>query len=123
MFPKKTIPAVVVVNLAEEMGKLGPNSNPSFAAILQLALQSDVDITYGSSVCMVSEGNGEVLLEVDDGKMTSLDLSSQQRGASLYLNCEQMEFHGVEVGADLLSVHSFVDSSTKRSMTQCPQRE
>ncbi|KAK8973530.1 hypothetical protein V6N11_030720 [Hibiscus sabdariffa] len=99
MFPKKTIPAVVVVNLAEEMGKLGPNSNPSFAAILQLALQ------------------------MDDGKMTSLDLSSQQRGASLYLNCEQMEFHGVEVGADLLSVHSFVDSSTKRSMTQCPQRE
>ncbi|KAK8503642.1 hypothetical protein V6N11_030730 [Hibiscus sabdariffa] len=54
--------------------------------------------------------NGEVLLEVDDGKIISLDLNSQQRGASLYLNCEQMGFHRVKFGADLLSVHSFVES-------------
>ncbi|KAK8558898.1 hypothetical protein V6N12_042190 [Hibiscus sabdariffa] len=33
IFPKKSIAAVVVVNLAEEMGKVGPNSSPSFAAI------------------------------------------------------------------------------------------
>ncbi|KAK8558891.1 hypothetical protein V6N13_098515 [Hibiscus sabdariffa] len=39
MFTKKSIPAVVAVNPAEEMGKVGPNSSPSFAAILQLALQ------------------------------------------------------------------------------------
>ncbi|KAK8628419.1 hypothetical protein V6N13_064126 [Hibiscus sabdariffa] len=41
MFPKKSIPAAVAVNLAEEMGKLSPNSSPSFAAILQLALQRE----------------------------------------------------------------------------------
>ncbi|KAK8475067.1 hypothetical protein V6N11_079249 [Hibiscus sabdariffa] len=54
--------------------------------------------------------NGKVLLEVDDGKMTSLDLNSQQVGASLDLNCELMEFHGVEVGADILSLNSYVKS-------------
>ncbi|KAK8633440.1 hypothetical protein V6N13_014286 [Hibiscus sabdariffa] len=41
MFPKKSIPAAVAVNLAGEMGKVGPNSSPSFAAILQLALQRE----------------------------------------------------------------------------------
>ncbi|KAK8503651.1 hypothetical protein V6N13_009756 [Hibiscus sabdariffa] len=33
IFLKKTIPAVVAVKLTEEMGKVGPNSSPSFAAI------------------------------------------------------------------------------------------
>ncbi|KAK8558890.1 hypothetical protein V6N12_042182 [Hibiscus sabdariffa] len=54
--------------------------------------------------------NGEVLLEVGDGKMTSLELNNQQMGASLYLNCELMEFHGVELGADILSLNSYVKS-------------
>ncbi|GMI65505.1 CONSTITUTIVE EXPRESSER OF PR GENES 1, CONSTITUTIVE EXPRESSER OF PR GENES 30 [Hibiscus trionum] len=43
--------------------------------------------------------NGEVLLQVDDGEMASLDL-----------NCQQIEPHGVEVGAGLLSVGSYVES-------------
>ncbi|MBA0654557.1 hypothetical protein Goklo_021538 [Gossypium klotzschianum] len=43
--------------------------------------------------------NGEVLLQVDDGEMASLDL-----------NCQQMEPHGVEVGAELLYVGSYVES-------------
>ncbi|GMI80341.1 CONSTITUTIVE EXPRESSER OF PR GENES 1, CONSTITUTIVE EXPRESSER OF PR GENES 30 [Hibiscus trionum] len=37
--------------------------------------------------------NGQVLLQVDDGEMASLDLS-----------CSKMEPHGVEVGAGLISV-------------------
>ncbi|KAK9016776.1 hypothetical protein V6N11_079270 [Hibiscus sabdariffa] len=54
--------------------------------------------------------NGEVLLRVRYVKMASLDLNSQQMGASLYLNCELMEFHGVEVGSCLLSLSSYVES-------------
>ncbi|GMI79453.1 hypothetical protein like AT3G23880 [Hibiscus trionum] len=45
--------------------------------------------------------NGEVLLEVDDGKMASLDLNCQ---------AQQMELHGVEVGSELLNVNSYVES-------------
>ncbi|KAK9016743.1 hypothetical protein V6N11_079237 [Hibiscus sabdariffa] len=59
--------------------------------------------------------NGEALLRVCYVKMASLDLNSQQMGASLYLNSGQMEFHGVEVGADLLSVHSYVESLARQS--------
>ncbi|KAK9016737.1 hypothetical protein V6N11_079231 [Hibiscus sabdariffa] len=47
IFPKKSIPAAVAVNLAEEMGKVGPNSSPSFAAILQLALQREYQDSTG----------------------------------------------------------------------------
>ncbi|KAL4376675.1 hypothetical protein GQ457_02G032150 [Hibiscus cannabinus] len=54
--------------------------------------------------------NGEVLLRVRKVKMASLDLNSQQMGASLQLNCQQIDLHGVDVGADLLSVCSFVES-------------
>ncbi|KAL4378952.1 hypothetical protein GQ457_02G032270 [Hibiscus cannabinus] len=54
--------------------------------------------------------NGEVLLQVDNGKMTSLDLNSQQMGASVYLNCQQINLHGIDIGADLLSVNSYLES-------------
>ncbi|KAK8503639.1 hypothetical protein V6N11_030734 [Hibiscus sabdariffa] len=53
--------------------------------------------------------NGQVL-HAHNTKMASLDLNSQQMETSLDLNCRQMEFHGVEFGAELLSVHSYVES-------------
>ncbi|KAK8503657.1 hypothetical protein V6N11_030719 [Hibiscus sabdariffa] len=59
---------------------------------------------------VLEKKNGEVLLRVCYVKMASLDLNSQQMGASLYLNCELMEFHGVEVGSCLLSLSSYVES-------------
>ncbi|KAK8549134.1 hypothetical protein V6N11_017829 [Hibiscus sabdariffa] len=54
--------------------------------------------------------NGEVLLRVRKVKMASLDLNSQQMGDSLYLNSQQIELHGVDVGEDLLSVYSYAES-------------
>ncbi|GMI79470.1 hypothetical protein HRI_001616300 [Hibiscus trionum] len=53
--------------------------------------------------------NGEVLLLLHKVKMATIDLNSQQPGTPLYLNCEEIELHGVEVG-DLLPVHSYVES-------------
>ncbi|KAK9016783.1 hypothetical protein V6N11_079277 [Hibiscus sabdariffa] len=54
--------------------------------------------------------DGEVLLRVRKVKMASLDLNSQQMGDSLYLNCQQINLHGVDVGANLLSADSYVES-------------
>ncbi|KAK8484021.1 hypothetical protein V6N12_003696 [Hibiscus sabdariffa] len=54
--------------------------------------------------------NGEVLLHMHNAKMASLDLNSQQMKASLDLNSQQVELHVVDVGTDLLSVRSYVES-------------
>ncbi|KAL4378174.1 hypothetical protein GQ457_02G032140 [Hibiscus cannabinus] len=54
--------------------------------------------------------NGEVLLRVHNVEMASLDLNFLQIGASLCLNCQQVELHGVEVGTGLLSVYNYVES-------------
>ncbi|GMI79459.1 CONSTITUTIVE EXPRESSER OF PR GENES 1, CONSTITUTIVE EXPRESSER OF PR GENES 30 [Hibiscus trionum] len=54
--------------------------------------------------------NGEVLLRVHKVEMASLDLNFLQFGASLCLNCRQVELHGVEVGTGLLSVYNYVES-------------
>ncbi|GMJ12181.1 hypothetical protein HRI_004887300 [Hibiscus trionum] len=54
--------------------------------------------------------NGEVLLQVGKVKMASLDLNSQQTGDSLYLNSQQIELHGVDVGANLPFLYSYAES-------------
>ncbi|KAK8503644.1 hypothetical protein V6N12_024816 [Hibiscus sabdariffa] len=54
--------------------------------------------------------NGEVLLHMGIAKMVALDLNSQQMEASLYLNSQQIVLLAVDVGADLLSVRSYVES-------------
>ncbi|KAK9016762.1 hypothetical protein V6N11_079256 [Hibiscus sabdariffa] len=64
--------------------------------------------------------NGQVLLQVNDEKIASLDLNCQQMEAPLYLNCRQVELHGVEVGGDLQSVNSYVESVARQS-GKCPQ--
>ncbi|XVF78159.1 hypothetical protein PTKIN_Ptkin14bG0107000 [Pterospermum kingtungense] len=43
--------------------------------------------------------NGEVLLQVDHGKMVSLDL-----------NCQQMEHPEIDLQVDIVSVHGYVES-------------
>ncbi|GMI79440.1 CONSTITUTIVE EXPRESSER OF PR GENES 1, CONSTITUTIVE EXPRESSER OF PR GENES 30 [Hibiscus trionum] len=43
--------------------------------------------------------NGEVLFQVHFVKMASFDL-----------NCQNIELHGVDIGANLFSVHSYVES-------------
>ncbi|KAL4377643.1 hypothetical protein GQ457_02G032080 [Hibiscus cannabinus] len=55
--------------------------------------------------------NGEVLLHMGNAKMAALDLNSQQMEAPLYLNSQQIELHAVDVGADLLSVRTYVNES------------
>ncbi|KAK9007051.1 hypothetical protein V6N11_019379 [Hibiscus sabdariffa] len=54
--------------------------------------------------------NGEVLLSMGNAKMAALDLNSQQMEASLNLNSQQIVLHAVDVGTDLLSARSYVES-------------
>ncbi|KAK9016739.1 hypothetical protein V6N11_079233 [Hibiscus sabdariffa] len=66
---------------------------------------------YESSLRLLGfRKNEEVLLQGVDGKLVSLDLNFLQMGASLYLDCQQIEFHGVEVEENLMSVNSYVES-------------
>ncbi|KAL4379937.1 hypothetical protein GQ457_02G032310 [Hibiscus cannabinus] len=54
----------------------------------------DLDVLW-----VMKEKNGEVLVQLDYGKMASLDL-----------NCQQMELHGVEVTTKLISLEgSYVE--------------
>ncbi|KAK8558892.1 hypothetical protein V6N12_042184 [Hibiscus sabdariffa] len=67
---------------------------------------------------LVFKKNGEFLLQMNDAKMASLDLNSQQMEASLYLNSQQIELHVVDFGADLISVGSYVELLSVRSYVE-----
>ncbi|KAK9016757.1 hypothetical protein V6N11_079251 [Hibiscus sabdariffa] len=54
--------------------------------------------------------NGQVLLQVHNVKMDSLDLNTQQMEASLNVNCQQFNLDGIDAGVTFLSVDSYVKS-------------
>ncbi|KAL4377644.1 hypothetical protein GQ457_02G031820 [Hibiscus cannabinus] len=54
--------------------------------------------------------NGQVLLQEHNLKIASLDLNSQQMGASLHLNCQEIELPGLHFWTDLIYVDNYVES-------------
>ncbi|KAK8558900.1 hypothetical protein V6N12_042192 [Hibiscus sabdariffa] len=54
--------------------------------------------------------NGQILLQVHNVKMDSLDLNTQQMEASLNVNCQQFNLDGVDSGLTFLSVDGYVKS-------------
>ncbi|KAL4379414.1 hypothetical protein GQ457_02G031930 [Hibiscus cannabinus] len=54
--------------------------------------------------------NGQVLLQEHYLKIVSLGLNSQQIGASLHLNCQEIELPGLHFWTDLFSVDNYVES-------------
>ncbi|KAK8503637.1 hypothetical protein V6N12_024809 [Hibiscus sabdariffa] len=54
--------------------------------------------------------DGQVLLQVHNVKMVSLNLNTQQMEASLSLNCQQFDLNGYSTAVGSLCVNSFVES-------------